>query len=554
MGFFFGQIQDFFQKKIFPLLIFERFNIFLLIIGVVLRLKHYLENRSFWLDETYVGIQVTSSSLMELLTFKGITMGQPQTPLFFNLVEKILTLLLGNHEYALRLFPFLSGICALFLFYFFAKHLLDKKVVPIALAFFVFSDYLIYYSAELKPYSMDVAVAIFLFFMGQKLVGVPSRKGEALFLKIAGILAICFSHASLFVLGGIGLTLFFSSIRQKDWRQAKRLLVVYGYWFCCFLVFYMGIYKSMAQETGFIKGNKFLIPYPLFSAEAWKWLVKSTVHFWETAAGFSPLLVGVVIFSIGAISIFKSNKEKFFIFTTPFLLAFLASLLHKYPFEGRFFLFSIPIVFVFFAQGVNVLLSYRKKFVSLITIVLTIVLLLNPITMAADKFRNGRKHEQNRQVMQWFAKHYKKGDTLFINMNGQFPFWYYMGQLNIIDKISTHPVKVEGILYDGMNVITFYDDLIVDDKGLNGEFIYDTNFYNQKGFFRGVTNQRDKEEGILFYRDSVLDIKPKRAWLYFSHVKPDTEKFILDYFDRSGKRVDAYEKKGTAVYLYDFSK
>src|SRR5262245_65978294 len=87
---------------------------FLIMLGVILRLRQYLVNRSFWADEASLAFNLVTR------TFSGLT--QPLdyhqgAPIGFLFIEKLAILLLGNNEFAMRLFPLLSGIIAIYLLY-----------------------------------------------------------------------------------------------------------------------------------------------------------------------------------------------------------------------------------------------------------------------------------------------------------------------------------------------------------------------------------------------------------------------------------------------------
>lgn len=41
----------------------------LITLGILLRLKHYLENRSLWLDEAWLSLGISAHSFSDILTF-----------------------------------------------------------------------------------------------------------------------------------------------------------------------------------------------------------------------------------------------------------------------------------------------------------------------------------------------------------------------------------------------------------------------------------------------------------------------------------------------------
>ena len=143
-----------FDRPILPYLIIA--------FGIAMRLIQYLANRSLWADEAVLALNIVNRSYLELLQPLDYDQG---APIGFLMVEKLAVQILGNNEYALRLFPFVCGIGSLFLFYELGKKLIPKSAVIISLALFASLQYLVYYSAELKQYSSDVAIALFLYLL-----------------------------------------------------------------------------------------------------------------------------------------------------------------------------------------------------------------------------------------------------------------------------------------------------------------------------------------------------------------------------------------------------
>ncbi|MCX7754677.1 MAG: hypothetical protein N2117_05455, partial [Anaerolineales bacterium] len=77
-------------------------------LGLVLRLRQYLINRSLWLDEAMLALNILHKDVWGLLGRLDYEQG---APVGFLLLEKLVVTLLGDGERALRLLPFLAG-CA----------------------------------------------------------------------------------------------------------------------------------------------------------------------------------------------------------------------------------------------------------------------------------------------------------------------------------------------------------------------------------------------------------------------------------------------------------
>ena len=127
----------------------------IIIIGIILRLRQYIANRSLWLDEASLALNIVGRS------FTGLTQPldfEQGAPLGFLFIEKAVLLVLGNQDYILRLFPLISGLFAIYFMYLISKEYIGMPGL-LALSIFVISWTLIYYSSELKQYSSDVLMS-----------------------------------------------------------------------------------------------------------------------------------------------------------------------------------------------------------------------------------------------------------------------------------------------------------------------------------------------------------------------------------------------------------
>ncbi len=87
----------------------------LVALGIILRLRQYLANRSLWLDEAMLALNIIHKDFGELVGKLDYEQG---APLGFILLEKLAATLIGDGERALRLLPLLAGCASLVLFSF----------------------------------------------------------------------------------------------------------------------------------------------------------------------------------------------------------------------------------------------------------------------------------------------------------------------------------------------------------------------------------------------------------------------------------------------------
>ena len=138
----------------------ERLGIgILLLLGFVFRIRQYLTGRSLWLDEAMLALNIVNRNFAGL--FQPLDYDQG-APIGFLLVEKFINLMFGEHEFVLRLFPLIAGLASLVLFYLLLRKTTSGIGLLTGLGLFAVGPELIYYSSELKQYSVDVVVTIFL--------------------------------------------------------------------------------------------------------------------------------------------------------------------------------------------------------------------------------------------------------------------------------------------------------------------------------------------------------------------------------------------------------
>ena len=187
----------------------------LIIMGGSLRLAQYLANRSLWLDEARLALNIVHRSLLGLAL--PLDDGQG-APIGFLMIEKLAVLSLGTNEYALRLLPLLSSIVSLVLFCQLAKASISERGALIALSLFAIVDPLLYYASEAKQYSSDVlfAVASVLLYLT-----IQKREPPSVTLLVSyglfGGAALWFSHPVLFILGATGICMIW--LYRKKGKQ-----------------------------------------------------------------------------------------------------------------------------------------------------------------------------------------------------------------------------------------------------------------------------------------------------------------------------------------------
>lgn len=116
------------------------YNIFIyciLVTGAMMALVQYFFNRSLWWDEASLVLSIINRNFWQLL--KPLDGGQV-APILYLQFTKLFSLIIPDSEPGLRLFPLISYLIALFLFFkILKKNLPDPFSVTFALSLFVFN-------------------------------------------------------------------------------------------------------------------------------------------------------------------------------------------------------------------------------------------------------------------------------------------------------------------------------------------------------------------------------------------------------------------------------
>lgn len=320
------------------------------VLGIALRLYHYLRNPSLWHDEAALVINVLDKSFAELLG--SLRFSEAAPPLFL-WMEKCVSLTLGESLFALRLAPFVASCGALLLFVLVARRILQPAAVPWGVFFFAVSDRLLWHSCEAKQYAVEAFVSVGL--MGAWLISSkwPTWRRSTLLALLAPA-ALCLSYPAAFVYGGLLIVLLlevYKSKRATDWL---------GYGLVCLAVFgtfgwlLTGPIHAQRDETIVACWNG-MNQFPDWShpANVPLWIVSSTCDL----VGYCIKPVGQCLAPLalaGLVLLWRQGKRDCCVLlAAPVLFALVASCIKAYPYGGmRVMAYAAPAVFLSTAAAV----------------------------------------------------------------------------------------------------------------------------------------------------------------------------------------------------------
>jgi hypothetical protein len=481
--------------------------------GAALRVQQYVYNRSLWLDEALMALNLLSRS------FRGLTQ-----PLDFHLVGPLLWLfaekgcqwLLGKGEMALRLPQVVMGCVGMLLIPFLARRLLAPRAVPIAAGMFALSPPLIYYSSELKPYGSDAGVAVLAL-----LAGFWSLEGRTTATKVAaiGLLGAAVTwlcHPALFVLAALGLAIAWSAYERGEWRRFAGFIPAFVLWAGSFAVDYFAELRRNNAD----KALHHAYPFAKLGLLRFGNLEDILESVFVQQQNPTTLLLGVAIFAslVGVLFFWRRNRPALMFLLLPLVIALLLSTRTMYPLMGRFYMFFTPALAVLIAAGADRVLAATRFSRVRIGSAFLVLLFLQPVLSTADYALHPRKAEELRPVLQYVASHQQPGDTWYVYCFARYAFTYYQQAYGL-----TSPNLVLGSCMRANRPVT-------------RRLYYNWDFF-QQDFSR---------------------LRGKRVWVIVTHSwmgdGVDEGAYAVHVLDSMGTRLDTHLEAGAVAYLYDLGK
>ncbi|WP_337177053.1 hypothetical protein [Paludisphaera sp.] len=339
-------------------------------VGVALRLWEYATLRSLYMDEVAL---LTNLVGVPVFDFAHELKQDQLAPPGFLVVERLLVRLPMWVGASGRLLPLACGVLSMFLVAPLARRYVDRLAAPIAVWLLALSDHLIYYSAEIKPYTVDLVAA-----MTTLLLAVPPAPGEPTrrrlrALAIWGAVAPWFSFPVVFVLAGVGLHLVARAWRAEGARGAAKAAAVGGAWLVSFLGCFL-ISRSIVSKRDFlwVWWDFAFLPIPPRSWENARFTMETVANVFINPAsvltpfGFIPTaILASALALIGAGSLGRRWRGGLFLVLAPLVVHLAVSALRQYPFHGRLILSLVPTYHLLLVEGMAAVGRWARPWATL---------------------------------------------------------------------------------------------------------------------------------------------------------------------------------------------
>ncbi|WP_422924056.1 glycosyltransferase family 39 protein [Singulisphaera sp. PoT] len=424
------------------------------VIGVLLRGRALFANRSLWLDEAMVSLNICGRSFAGLMRPLDYDQG---APIGFLWVEKLSVLALGPNELALRLFPFLASLATIALVYRFCRAHFEREGAAIGVAVIAVMPSLISYAGEAKQYAVDVAAGLLV----MTLIADSLREGinarRAAVLAVVGAICVWISHPVVFILAGAGATLILKEGFHRRFGPALLGAGAAAVWLVSFAGHYLLSLKDLQTnsylndfwEAGFLalppRSIKDLRQYMVIGLGIFEAPFHNTQLEENLSERMSVITAAIWLCGVG-ILLRRKERGLAMLLVMPLVVAALAAVAHKYPLRFRLALFTVGPVLLAGIAGLSYLIRSDDRTGRILGRVLTLCCLLLPAAQAGQFLLDRPKPYGAKTVLEEVAREWQPGDLLLVDGGSEPPFRWYQtyGRIPGLDRVTPTPTP-EGL-------------------------------------------------------------------------------------------------------------
>jgi len=489
-----------------------------LFIGVALRLWQYAENRSLWLDEAYLALNLDFDWLFVLS--QPLAHNQA-APVGFLLITKILADVFGHYDWVIRLVPLAGSIFTLTFAYGIARLAFRSHTGAFTfLGLVAISPLLLYYSSEFKQYATDTTVAIAALYIALH-YKCPQTTKYYVGLAFAGALMVWSAFLAPFFLLATGITMMALSISKGHWRDLRFLGLTVGFWLTNFAFYYGLILHRISENTNLTSywQSAYAPGIPTSSSDV-DWIVKTLGSL--TYSGFrhmgisSPFevpqwtdLTNLLLMStilVGFAVALTISKRVIGYLLIAFGALYIASSLSLFPLRSRPVIGVLPYFFLLSGFLVEWIARQRIAYSGFVACALALSLLLPPSLISSRSIINPQQAFDIKGALNFIKAEHQASDILLMSTWTQKAYTFYKEQFELDTLFVTHYIQTQNAQADA------------------------------EIWFSGTC-------GIL---------PMERVWYVVSH-RYDSHKPFIETLKKYGDIEDHWERNGAAAYLINFS-
>jgi 4-amino-4-deoxy-L-arabinose transferase-like glycosyltransferase len=410
-------------------------------LGIVIRLRQYLDQRSLWMDEAMMSLNIAAHNWLPLtqpLDYAQVA------PVGFLWLERTAVVIGGVNELTLRAFPMAAGIALLWPLWKVVRSQLTPVESVTAIALAAFSPLLVRYSNEAKQYSIDVFVTVALLALAMRVIESPTKRERWIALGAAGAAALLVSMPVAFALGGVVAALLVNKASRAEARRHAGIVALsLSAWLATFGVTVAIAERSAGSQTylqmqrfwefAFLRPgapdfvarvttavNKVLAGFLIGSVSASRWGA------WVTVAGSALAVVSLIVTVAGVVGLIQRGKGWLaIVVSVPVVATAIASAAGLYPVSARHLLFAAPGIFLLMAAGLGTVAARLPSRLALSGFIIAASgFVLPSLAQGAAELVSPIRRQDTRQLVRAFEARSAPGDCVYVSVVA-IPAWIF---------------------------------------------------------------------------------------------------------------------------------
>ena len=383
-----------------------------LVAGAAVRVEQYASNRSLWLDEANLSLNLIHRNLGQLAKPLDYEQGAPVGWLW---IQRLVVVTFGSSEYALRAVPLLCGLGALIVLTAIARRAIGAWAGASAALMLGLAPAAVRYSSEVKQYSSDVLIAALLVLIT---LIVQERALAAKWLWAwAGFAALSpwLSHPALIVVPACAVGLGVDLIVRHKIAALPRLVAATTGWVISALLLYVVSLRALARDQ-FLRSYWATDMAPrrlsVHGYLSWLWHVLPALYRDPGHLGL-PLLAIALTAAGFAVLLERRQITLAATLLTMAGLAIVAASLDHYPLGGRLALYLLVVVVLSMSAVVD-WSATRLRHGGGLALVAVAVVLASAMSATASYARHPFATPDTRDVLRFVRDHRQPGDQVWV--------------------------------------------------------------------------------------------------------------------------------------------
>jgi 4-amino-4-deoxy-L-arabinose transferase-like glycosyltransferase len=398
------------------------------VLGVALRARQYIGQRSLWVDEASIALNLAARDFLGLLR----PLRHNQTaPILFLWLEELATRVGGHDELALRFLPLACGVVLLPVFWSGARRMLDSWAATCALLLIAVSPILVYHANEAKPYAGDALAFAAVLVLALRTLDAPADHRGWTWLALGGLVALAASTPAAFVVGGVAVALVMEPRVRRDPIARLRAAAVVCGWAAMMLLLYFLFYRQVAHNQRMQRywDDQFLPVDWSLPRVLWREAVELLdAAFLSGIGGDTVLILATIAIALAAVGaphlVRRQGASRAALLVAPIGLALVAAFLRRYPLQPRLLLFVVPPLAILLLAGLSA--GFRGRYPALRIAGFALLFGFSGVTASWRLIRSTEYKEEARAVIEAYQQR-ADGAPIFV-FGGALRLWvYYTG-------------------------------------------------------------------------------------------------------------------------------